>query len=456
MRQFKLVVMTVGVALSATPFFNSAIAQQSNNQANLMLEVQSLRQEIAQLRDMVERQQFEMRKLRRQQVEMQKTLTAPSNYPGPGTSGLGIPQSSDGAYNGLSSDSNRDGAYQDPSAYQGPSANQGSSAYQEPSANQEPSTYNGASAAQTYSAEASNNSRRISNNGTVIEERAITAPPQGFEGDQQDGSVPVVDRSFSQQTRDVPVTGNGAIQQNNSISPRQGDYQQGDRGQVGSQQANSAINQVGDSLSVTGLGANDAAVGQVRNTNTGVIAVPQETGSAWRTSAQAAAKQATTGAIVANTVPVNPSVNSNQVTEAKSVLAATDSSADGSPSLSEDDYYGQGFELLKQSKYEEASTIFERQIKAYPRGNLADDAHYWIAEAMHVSRKLDVSKQHLKIIINDYPQSPRLPDAMLKTAYIEQSEGNKIEAQILFQEIVSLHPKSDAAIAAKNQLAASN
>ena len=72
---------------------------------------------------------------------------------------------------------------------------------------------------------------------------------------------------------------------------------------------------------------------------------------------------------------------------------------------------------------------------------------------MHVSRKLDVSKQHLKIIINDYPQSPRLPDAMLKTAYIEQSQGNKMEAQILFQEIVSLHPKSDAAIAAKNQLA---
>ena len=103
--------------------------------------------------------------------------------------------------------------------------------------------------------------------------------------------------------------------------------------------------------------------------------------------------------------------------------------------------------------YIHRGNIFERQIKSYPRGNLADDAHYWIAEAMHVSRKLDVSKQHLKTIINDYPQSPRLPDAMLKTAYIEQSQGNKMEAQILFQEIVTLHPKSDAAIAAKNQLA---
>jgi len=95
-------------------------------------------------------------------------------------------------------------------------------------------------------------------------------------------------------------------------------------------------------------------------------------------------------------------------------------------------------------------------LQAHPKGDLADDAHYWIAEAMHVSRKLDVAKVHLKAIINDYPQSRRLPDAMLKTAYIEQSQGNQIEARILFQEIVNSHPQSDAAIAAKNQLATTN
>ena len=73
-----------------------------------------------------------------------------------------------------------------------------------------------------------------------------------------------------------------------------------------------------------------------------------------------------------------------------------------------------------------------------------------------MSRKLDVAKVHLKAIIKDYPQSRRVPDAMLKTAYIEQSQGNQIEARILFQEIVNMHPQSDAAIAAKNQLAAAN
>ena len=75
--------------------------------------------------------------------------------------------------------------------------------------------------------------------------------------------------------------------------------------------------------------------------------------------------------------------------------------------------------------------IFEQQLQAHPRGSLADGAHYWIAEAMFLNRKLDVAKSHLKTIISDYPQSSRVPNAMLKTAYIEQGQGNQIEARIL-------------------------
>jgi len=111
---------------------------------------------------------------------------------------------------------------------------------------------------------------------------------------------------------------------------------------------------------------------------------------------------------------------------------------------------------MKQSKFDEAVTVFEEQLKAYPQGDSADDAHYWIAEAMYVNRNLDVAKTHLKTLIQDHPQSQRVPDAMLKTAYIEQQQGNQIEARILFQEIVNYHPKSDAAIAAKNRLAENN
>lgn len=430
MRRIKLVVMTVGVAFSVAPIFNSAFAQHRNNQASLMLEVQSMRQEIAQLRDMVERQQFEMRKVKRQQQEMQKALTA--NQAAPALDSKQFDQV-DGAYSGQGGDQ----AY---SSYG--ERSQGLNTQQQTSALPSGTNVINDSVLQTYP-DARNTSQVVSQNGTIIEERVITATPQGGEnGAEQGGAVPVVDRSFSRQVRDVPVTGNGSTLNGGSQVPIQGN----------SRLNSQAINDANATAVVNESPNNPNSVKQAENSASGgVISIPQNNNGAWVTNSAPAADIGSAGVIVANSVPIDPNVAA-----AKSVLAATDSSADSSPTLSEDDYYGQGFELLKQSKYEEASTIFERQIKAYPRGNLADDAHYWIAEAMHVSRKLDVSKQHLKTIINDYQQSPRLPDAMLKIAYIEQSQGNKMEAQILFQEIVSLHPKSDAAIAAKNQLAATN
>jgi hypothetical protein len=55
MRRIKMYVMTVGVALSVAPIFNYAIAQQGNSSTQLMLQVQTMRQEIGELRDLIDR-----------------------------------------------------------------------------------------------------------------------------------------------------------------------------------------------------------------------------------------------------------------------------------------------------------------------------------------------------------------------------------------------------------------
>jgi len=124
--------------------------------------------------------------------------------------------------------------------------------------------------------------------------------------------------------------------------------------------------------------------------------------------------------------------------------------------LSENDYYQQGFGLLKESKHDEAVTVFQKQIKQYPQGDLADDAYYWVAESLYVTRQLDASKESFRAIIQGYPKSERAPDAMLKLAYIEQEQGNILESRILLQEIIQFHPQSDAALSAKNRLSQIN
>jgi len=124
--------------------------------------------------------------------------------------------------------------------------------------------------------------------------------------------------------------------------------------------------------------------------------------------------------------------------------------------IPENDYYQQGFGLLKESKHDQAVMVFKKQIQQYPQGELADDAYYWIAESLYVSRKLDLSKENFRAIIQGYSSSERAPDAMLKLAYIEQEQGNIIESRILLQEVIQFYPQSDAALSAKNRLSQIN
>ena len=77
MKKVNSIVFAIGVSLCGTPIFNSAHAQTSTDAATTLLEIQSLKDEIAGLRDQVERQQFEMRKLKQQVADQsQATLNS--------------------------------------------------------------------------------------------------------------------------------------------------------------------------------------------------------------------------------------------------------------------------------------------------------------------------------------------------------------------------------------------
>jgi len=425
MRQIKHVFMMIGVALCVTPIFSMVSAQQGNSQAQMLFEMQALRQEISELRDMVERQQYEIRKLKRASTTSSPAIGTGQRYPSTGTTGDvyspgarvgGAPQGS----NDYSTAPGQDyGSQNEPVRN---SVDSGSSArYVENGTAEAPPINAGRdNAGRTNASRAYGDPTNAgrTNAGTVsgengVEERVITAPL--VSGPVTD-YPPVEERSIGG-TTSAPVEELPSV--SSTSGPSSGEWQSR------SPSAPTYQNQPVQVTPQVGSGpGNSGAAG-------GVLAVPQ----------------------------IDPNVSQPRVSQQDTQVAVAQPSTNSqaiSTSLEERDYYSQGFDLLKQSKYEEAAEVFEQQLKAYPKGDLADDAHYWIAEAMHVSRKLDVAKTHLKEIIDNYPQSRRLPDAMLKTAYIEQQQGNEIEARILFQEIVNYHPKSDAAIAAKNRLASSN
>lgn len=384
MRISRKLVFLIGATLGVALIPSAVMAQQSATQsvqADLLSEIQELRAEIAELRDMVERQEFQLRKMQQ------------GRAPRPGQQQL-----PDAA---VESDEKFYRPYV-------PAERQAGTPAQRPS-------------------------YPDSENSAPVEEHVIEPISPSDGAYLRRGVPPVVERSVGVEVRSGAAADGEAAER--PIAGSQSGVSGGGSQHTSSSMTDSASD---NSTSVSGYPTNDYSVSGVTVPENqpaaapgGVIPIPQGAVTNNRPANRHGAAQAT-----------SPS-NFPRPAQQDNATAAL---------LSEQDLYQQGFDLLRQSKHEQSINIFKQQIKHYPQGDYADDAHYWIAESMYVNRLLDGSKQYFRAIIENYNQSPRLPDAMLKTAYIEQEQGNRIEARILLQEIIQYHPRSNAAISAKNRL----
>ena len=114
--------------------------------------------------------------------------------------------------------------------------------------------------------------------------------------------------------------------------------------------------------------------------------------------------------------------------------------------------YDRAFDLLKQSRYEEAIAAFKEFQTRFPRSSLADGAQYWIAEARYVNRTYDAALHEYSTLIQRYPNSKRLPDAMLKVGYIHFDNEQWEQARRALNAVVIRYPGSRVAVSAKMRL----
>lgn len=129
--------------------------------------------------------------------------------------------------------------------------------------------------------------------------------------------------------------------------------------------------------------------------------------------------------------------------EAGAVAAGAASAA--SAASGEQGAYDAAFELLKQSRYEQARAGFAALLKNYPSGALRDNAQYWYAETFYVTKGFKPALAEFEKLIKDYPQSNKLPDAMLKVGYCQHELGQVDAARKSFGAVIEKFPDSDAA-----------
>ena len=126
--------------------------------------------------------------------------------------------------------------------------------------------------------------------------------------------------------------------------------------------------------------------------------------------------------------------------------------AGGAPAVSDQAAYAAAFERLKASDYPGAIRQFQDFLKNYPNSALADNAEYWLGKSYYVNHDYDNATMALKAVGERWPQSRKVPDAMLDLGLMQVEQKHLADGRATLGQLVQRYPGSDAAKIASERL----
>ncbi|NJA07746.1 tol-pal system protein YbgF [Methylococcaceae bacterium WWC4] len=120
---------------------------------------------------------------------------------------------------------------------------------------------------------------------------------------------------------------------------------------------------------------------------------------------------------------------------------------------SEQERYQQAYETLRNGHNSQAIKMFQELLAANPAGEFSDNAQYWLAEAYKINREFDAAKAAFNKVVSQYPNSSKVPDALLKLGYIEFDLQNAAKAKDYLTRVTTSYPGTTAAHLAAKKLA---
>lgn len=106
--------------------------------------------------------------------------------------------------------------------------------------------------------------------------------------------------------------------------------------------------------------------------------------------------------------------------------------------------YDAAFALMKQGLYEKAIKAFRGFLAKHPQSGLADNAQLWVAEGNYVLRNYKLALEEFNKVLS-YPQSSKIPDALLKIGYVQYELGAYDKARKALTEVQERYPGTGVA-----------
>jgi tol-pal system protein YbgF len=130
------------------------------------------------------------------------------------------------------------------------------------------------------------------------------------------------------------------------------------------------------------------------------------------------------------------------------VLVASDTVATDAESSD----YQEAFNMFKIGRFKGAISKFKSFIENYPTSKLLPSSHYWIGNSYYAMRDFKRAIYVQQELVKDFPDSAKVPDAMLNIASSQKEINYTTASQKTLKDLIAKYPISEAAKKAKLRL----
>lgn len=114
--------------------------------------------------------------------------------------------------------------------------------------------------------------------------------------------------------------------------------------------------------------------------------------------------------------------------------SSTEIAAPAANSMSEADEYKAAYDLLRQRQVDQSLVAFKDYLKKYPSGEFAANSCYWLGEIFLLKNQLPQARDWFAKLLQDFPESNKVPDAKFKLGKVYHLLGDKKRAKPLLDD----------------------
>ena len=130
--------------------------------------------------------------------------------------------------------------------------------------------------------------------------------------------------------------------------------------------------------------------------------------------------------------------------------AATAPVDDAKPDQKE--VFAEGVAQFNRGNLEAAKARFREYLKAYPKGDKAPEAQYYLAESHFKQRNWEEAILAFDTLTARYPRSERIPVAYLHMGLSFYENGQRNDAKLFFDKVIEQFPRSKEAAVARKKI----